>query len=329
MPYRFAIVGCGNISTRHAEAIRKVGTLVGVCDPHLSRAEKLADLYGSHAFPDPAEMLLDTKPDIVAVCTPSGMHPAHVLNALDAGCHVVCEKPLAITSQGARELLKKADFNGRKIFVVKQNRFNPPVLAVKKLLDAGKLGSVHAFQINCLWNRNDDYYITAPWRGTNSMAGGTLFTQFSHFIDLLYWLLGNIREVKGWRGNFCHQTLLEFEDTGTAAIRMEGGAIGSLHYTINAHRCNLEGSIALFGDRGSVKIGGPYLNNFEYFDVQGETVDDWVGLYRHAVKSGHDAVYETVVKALEDPVNTAVEGTDALRSIEMIEQIYNASPMLP
>lgn len=328
MPYCFAIVGCGHISQRHAEAILQAGHLAGVFDTNPTKARVLAASFNCEVFSQLHDLLSIAKPDVVSVCSPSGMHPDHTIAALKACCHVVCEKPLAISSDLARSVLELASLSGKKVFVVKQNRFNPPVLAVKELIDKGKLGFIHSFQINCFWNRNKQYYEAASWRGRRAMAGGTLFTQFSHFIDLLNWFLGNIREVKGWRGNFCHADLIDFEDTGAASILMESGAIGTLQYTINAHQQNIEGSISLFGSKGTVKIGGPYLNHLEYFDVEGESTEQWMKQQSSSVASGHFAVYNAIVKALNNPASKTLEAEEALKSIEMIEQIYHASPML-
>ncbi len=148
---------------------------------------------------------------------------------------------------------------GKRLFVVKQNRYNPPVIAVKKLIEEGALGKIYSFQLNCFWNRTDKYYHQS-WRGTQVYDGGILFTQFSHFIDLLYWFLGEVDQVSGMRANFHHSESMEFEDTGIANLIMKNGAIGTLNYTVNANQSNMEGSFTLFGEKGTVKIGGQYLN---------------------------------------------------------------------
>ena len=332
MPYQFAIAGCGHISARHAAAISRVAKLTAVCDSDILKARSLAQLYNVPAYPSLDALLADHRPHIVSVCTPSGDHPAHVAQCLSAGSHVLCEKPLAISAQAARPLISLAQANNKKLFVVKQNRYNAPVVFVKKLLDSQKLGSIHSFQVNCFWNRPAAYYQNS-WHGTLERDGGILFTQFSHFIDLLYWFLGDIAQASGWRANFCHQGIIEFEDCGAATLVMKNGAAGSIQYTINTHQANMEGSIVLFGDKGTVKIGGNYLNRLDHFAVEGEAaaaIMNEPGLMPSTNDNfnKHEVVYTELVKALSDPGHSFVEAAEALKSIEMIEQIYNGSPML-
>jgi predicted dehydrogenase len=215
--------------------------------------------------------------------------------------------------------------------VVKQNRFNPPVVLVKKLLDENRLGRIHAFQVNCFWNRSRAYY-NSPWKGKKDKDGGILFTQFSHFADLLIWFLGEAVSVKSMKSNFIMKDVLEMEDTGFALLRMKHGAIGSFNYTITSFEKNMEGSITLFGEKGTVKIGGQYLNTLEYFNVEGETLprmdharhaNDY-GFYLGSM-SNHDIMYENVLNALNNTSHSIVEGSEALKCIHLIEQINGAS----
>lgn len=334
MPYRFAIIGCGYISRRHAAAIKSAGTLLAVCDINASKAASLAHEYEVPAYTDIADLLNSETPDVVTVCSPNGFHPDHVIAALRSGSHVLCEKPLSISAEDGLRMVEESSKSGKRLFVVKQNRYNPPIIAVKKLLDDGEMGKILSFQINCFWNRPASYY-SEPWRGTLSQDGGTLFTQFSHFIDILYWFLGEIDQVSGWRANFYHQNLIEFEDTGVANMVMKNGAIGNIHYTINAYESNLEGSITVFGEKGTVKIGGRYLNNLEYLSVENKVnpvidhgqpqivnYDYWDSMGNYPV------VYRELLKALDDPEHAFVEAAEALKSVEMIRQIYNASPII-
>lgn len=334
MPYRFAIIGCGNISRRHAAAIGRVGTLAAVCDIDNERANRLASEFGCRPYTDFTALLTNENPDIAIVCTPNGLHPNHVISALEHGCHVLCEKPLAITSAAGRQMLDTASRSRKKLFIVKQNRFNPPVVAIKRLIDDGKLGPIRSFQLNCFWNRPASYY-RDQWRGTRDLDGGTLFTQFSHFIDILYWFLGDIEQVSGWRANYTHQGIVDFEDTGAAIIQMKNRALGTLSYTINSHHANMEGSFTLFGERGTVKIGGPYLNLIEHFAVEGEEMpvhanaapSNIYGTYTGSMSNLH-LVYPELIKSLDEQEHSMVDAAEALRSIEMIEQIYAASPFL-
>jgi len=331
MSYRFAIIGCGSIASRHAEQISSVGHLSGVCDINEIRAQKFAGLYNTSPYYNTADLLARERPDVVVVCTPNGLHPLHCITALEAGCNVLCEKPLSITASDGYKMISAAQKAGKKLYVVKQNRFNPPVMAVKTLLDNGRLGNIQSFQINCFWNRPDGYYHNS-WHGTKDMDGGILFTQFSHFIDLLYWFLGDIDSVSGWRSNFQHRDSIHFEDTGVANLVMKNGSIGTLQYTINAHRSNMEGSFTLFGQKGTVKIGGQYLNSLDYFSVENETApssritfpNNYVQ-YQGSM-SNHHIIYEELIKALSDPGYGFLEAGEALKSVEMIERIYSASP---
>src|SRR5947207_11099086 len=175
---------------------------------------------------------------------------------------------MALSVQDCGEMIKEAERANRRLFIVKQNRFNPPVEAVKKAIDEGRLGKVYSIQLSCFWNRNNEYYDNS-WKGTLNMDGGTLFTQFSHFIDLLYWMIGDIKTVQAFTSNFHHQGEIEFEDTGVVALQFYNGAIGTINYTVNSFKKNMEGSLTIFGEKGTVKIGGQYLNELEYKSIDG------------------------------------------------------------
>jgi UDP-N-acetyl-2-amino-2-deoxyglucuronate dehydrogenase len=334
MAYRFAIIGCGTIAARHAEHIQSLGTLVAVCDILPERAREFGERYKVPAYGDLQILLRHHQPDVVTVCTPNGFHFQPASTALQAGCHVLCEKPLTNRSADAQKLVETAAIAKRRLFVVKQNRYNAPVAAIKKLLDAGTFGRISGFQVNCFWNRPDAYYANS-WRGTLDIDGGSLFTQFSHFIDLIYWFLGDLEQASGWRANFFHANTVEFEDTGAATLLMKSGAIGSLNYTTNAHRSNLEGSFTLFGERGTAKIGGQYLNLLEHFSVTGQEAPvlpqakpaNSYGYYEGSM-SNHRIVYEELIRALNDPLYRSVEAAEALKSVEMIEMIYRSSPFV-
>ncbi|MES1219642.1 MAG: Gfo/Idh/MocA family oxidoreductase, partial [Bacteroidota bacterium] len=243
-------------------------------------------------------------------------------------------KPMPIISADAKKMIAAAELASKKLYVVKQNRYNPPVAFLKQLLDENKLGNIFSFQLNCFWNRTDDYYKDS-WHGTADMDGGILFTQFSHFIDLLYWLLGDVSFVSGIRSDYLHKSTIEFEDCGVAMLRMNNGALGSISYSINSYKKNMEGSLALFGEKGTVKIGGQYLNELEYFSVDNEqppvlpkgNSSNQYGFYEGSM-SNHDKVYEMMVKAIEDPSVSFITAEEGLKTVEIIEKIYKASPML-
>lgn len=327
MTSKFAIIGCGRIARRHAEQIIKVGKLVAVCDIIYSNAAELGHEYGAKVYTS-IEELLHHEPsvDIICICTPNGLHAKHSILSLNAHKHVLCEKPLAIHSEDARKMIAAANLADKKLFVVKQNRYNPPVVAVKNLLNEDKLGNIFSFQVNCFWNRPMAYY-TSPWKGTKELDGGTLYTQFSHFIDLLFWLLGDVKEVKAISKNYEHPTI-EIDDSGVVIIEMLGGAIGTLNYTTNSYQKNMEGSFTIFGEKGTIKIGGEYLNELEYQCMEEEITNlspgkpaNMYGFYQGSM-SNHDKVYENLLRAIEEPGYEFASAMDGLKTVEIIEKIY-------
>ena len=268
--YQFALIGCGKIARRHAENIQIIGRLKAVCDSIPERADALAKEYNCAAYYSIDDLLKqETEIDVVSVCTPNGLHAEHSIKSLQAGKHVLCEKPMCLTSVAAWQMIETAHFFRRKLFVVKQNRYNEPVQIVKKLLNENRLGKIYSFQVNCFWNRPQSYYC-GDWKGTKTLDGGILYTQFSHFIDLLYWFLGDVSSVKAYTTNSAARKNMEIEDSGVAVLQMQSGVIGTINYTINSYSKNLEGSFAVFGENGSIKIGGQYLNTLEWYEVKGE-----------------------------------------------------------
>lgn len=329
MKPRFAIIGCGRIAKRHAEQIIKHGTLAAVCDIIPQKADEMAAIYKAKPYYS-IETLLATEQDlaVVSICSPNGLHTQHSIKALEAGINVLCEKPLSINSADGEEMIAAAAKANKKLFVVKQNRYNPPVAFLKELINKGKLGKIYSFQINCFWNRPDGYY--TDWKGKKDLDGGTLFTQFSHFIDLLYWLLGDVATVKAKIKNFAHTTI-EFEDTGMVLFEMKSGTIGSLNYTVNSFNKNMEGSFTVFAEKGTIKIGGQYLNELEYFNAEeiatpelpkGNPANGY-GFYQGSM-SNHDKVYENLVQALQNPAHEFASAAEGLKTVEIIERIYKA-----
>ena len=332
MTMNFAIIGCGRIAQRHAEHIAKVGTLVAVCDTVEDKAKALAEKYGAKVYTDSKAMLAaENTIQVVSVCSPNGLHAEHTIQSLRAGFHVLCEKPMALSVQDCGEMIKEAEKANRRLFVVKQNRFNPPVAAVKKLIDEGRLGKIYSAQLSCFWNRNNEYYANS-WKGTKALDGGTLYTQFSHFVDLLYWLVGDVKDVKAYVQNFHHEGIIEFEDTGVATLQFYNGAIGTINYSVNSYDKNMEGSLTLFGEKGTVKIGGQYLNELEYQSIEGYEIKDLppgnppnnYGKYFGSM-SNHDKVYKNVVEVLQDGGVIATNGFEGLKTVEIIDKIYSAA----
>jgi UDP-N-acetyl-2-amino-2-deoxyglucuronate dehydrogenase len=330
MQKSLAIIGCGRIGWRHAERAIHVANVKAVCDIVQSRADELAVLYKATPYYNIEDLLAaEHGIDIASICTPNGLHAVHSIKCLKAGINVLCEKPLCISVSSGEQMISAAAEANKKLFVVKQNRYNPPVAFLKELLNDNRLGNILSFQINCFWNRPDHYY--TGWKGTKKLDGGTLFTQFSHFIDLLYWLLGDVTEVKKITKNLAHPAI-EFEDTGVVLFNMRSGAIGTLNYTVNSFEKNMEGSFTVFAEKGTIKIGGQYLNELEYFNVQnieqpdlpkGNTANSY-GFYQGSM-SNHDKVYENLMKALDDNDHIFSNAAEGLKTVEIIEKIYNAT----
>ena len=328
---KFAIVGCGRIAKRHAEHIVCYGELVAVCDIDINRSNDLANQYDVPSYNNLAEMLSNEKGiDVVSICTPNGLHAEHAIMSLKAGFHVLCEKPIAIDVQDCGAMIKAAEAANKRLFAIKQNRFNPPVAEVKKLIDNGTLGKIYSVQLSCFWNRDFDYYKDS-WKGSKNLDGGTLFTQFSHFIDLLYWMIGDVKIAKGFGKNFAHQGIIEFEDTGVVILEFYNGAIGTINYTVNSYGGNMEGSLTIFGEKGSVKIGGQYLNELEYQKIENYKIDKLpagnrannYGNYQGSM-SNHDRVYENVVKVLKDGDAINTTSFEGLKTVEIIDKIYSS-----
>lgn len=329
----FAIVGCGRIAQRHAVQVENVGRLQAVCDVVEDSVARLARSYDAQPFTDIDEMLAARADeiDVVSVCSPNGLHSAHTIKSLEAGCHVLCEKPMAISVLDCGDMIQAAEHANRRLFLVKQNRYNPPVAAVKKLLVDGELGRIYSAHVNCFWNRGAHYY-ESDWKGTRDVDGGCLYTQFSHFIDLLYWMVGDVKDVSAVTGNFCHQGMIEFEDSGCAILRFHNGALGSVNFTINSYGKNMEGSLTLFCENGTVKIGGEYLNELEYQSLRGDPIEGLpsggpaseYGRYE-ASKSKLDKVYENVQEVLRNDGVIGTAAFEGLKAVEIIDKIYAAA----
>ena len=332
---KFALIGCGKIGVRHAEHIKHYAELVAVCDIDKEKTATLSREYNTVAYTDLDALLAnETGVEVVSVCTPNGLHAQHSIKALRAGKHVLCEKPMAISVNDCGEMIKEAERANKRLFAIKQNRFNPPVIAVKNAIDKGVLGKIFSFHVSCFWNRNEHYYHNS-WKGTADMDGGTLFTQFSHFIDLIYHLLGDVNNAYALTRNFAHQSVIDFEDTGVAILELHNGAIGSLHYTVNSHQRNMEGSITLVAEKGTVKIGGQYLNELEYQNIEGFEIRDLpkgnkannYGDYTGSM-SNHDKVYENVADVLLRGEAISTNSFEAMKTIEIIEKIYRSAKKL-
>lgn len=331
MKKNFAIIGCGHIANRHVEHIKKhsAAEIVGVFDVDDMVMNSFSKRHAVKSYGSLAELLSDKSVDVVNICTPNGSHADLAIQVLEAKKNVVVEKPMAITTESALKMETVAKDSGVQMFVVKQNRYNPPVARVKELMDAGVLGEILMVSVNCYWNRNADYYTQSPWRGTKDLDGGTLFTQFSHFVDIIYYLFGEINNVNGVVRNVSHKELIEFEDSGTFSFEFENGGLGNFCFTTSAYEQNMEGSITIFAENATIKIGGKYLNTIDYQKTKGFDITDIpnsspannYGFYEGSM-SNHDRVIDNVVETLNGREEAMTSAKEGRMVVEMISQFY-------
>lgn len=338
MTVKFAIVGCGAIGSRHAAVIdaEERGSITSFCDVEVEKIQDLVNKYGPHimSFTDYDEMLQKTDATVINICTPHGLHAQMAIKAAKAGKHILVEKPMALTVSDATEMIRAAESNNVHLMVVKQNRFNVPIAITKQAIESGKLGKIFMVQCNVLWNRHDGYYAESNWRGHKELEGGALYTQASHFIDLLNWWFGDVDDVEAEVSTKNHD--IEIEDCGNALLRFDSGVMGALTWTTCVYNKNYEGSITIIAENGTIKIGGPYLNKIEYWDVRAFPLQDDLsfadkpnsyGEYQ-GTSSNHDQVVTNVVAKLLNERHHVVEGDEGIMSIKAIEMIYNKARYL-
>lgn len=328
---KFAVVGCGNIGSRHLAVIeaQEGARVVGICDTDPTKREKYGPLYDNvTTYASIDDLLRESEADVVNICTPHNLHAEQALKVIAAGKHVLVEKPMALSVVDTDRMIEAARAAGVLLMVVKQNRYNLPVVLTKSALEAGHFGRLLMAQCNVVWNRYDGYYRQSPWLGRRKDEGGALFTQVSHFIDLLTWMCGDVVDAGGLIETKAHS--IEIEDCGSAWLRFESGTIGSLFWTTCAYNKNFEGSITLLGERGIVKMGGQYLNRIEHWDVEGSPLPEgveWVdrpnayGKYQGS-SSNHDKVIRDVIRAVNREECGVVSGEDGRRTVKAIEMIY-------
>ncbi len=329
---KFGIIGCGRIAQRHAKHISEKGELVAVCDIIDERAKKMGKEFNARHYNSVQKMLEIEKDkiDVISICSPNGLHAEHSIRSLEAGFNTLCEKPLATSIKDCESMILAAERSNKRLFVIKQNRFNPPVAALKHAIDEGKLGKINSVQLSCFWNRNNEYYENT-WKGSLDMDGGTLFTQFSHFVDLLYWIIGDIEEVKAYTNNYDHKGIIEFEDTGVVILKFQNGAIGTINYTVNSFEKNMEGSLTVFGESGTVKVGGQYLNELEYQNIKDYKIENLspgnkannYGTY-YGSMSNHGLVYDNLIDVICNGGTISTNSFEGLKTVEIIEKIYNS-----
>ena len=327
---RIALVGCGRISRNHFDAIAKVDglTLTAVCDVVVERAKAAGEEQGVPWFTSVEEMLRVVDCDAVAICTPSGLHPRHGIVAARAGKHVISEKPMAISLVDADALVHACDAAGVHLFVVKQNRLNTPVQLLKRAITKGRFGRIWTANCTVRWTRPQDYYDQAPWRGTWEFDGGAFMNQASHYVDLLQWLVGPVESVMAQTATLARQ--IEAEDTGAAVMRFRNGAIGVMEVTMLTYPRNLEGSITILGEKGTVKIGGTAVNKVEHwlfadYDDDDKAVESASTTPPNVYGFGHEGYYRNVLAVLRGQAQPDTDGRAGRKSLELILGIYESA----
>jgi len=328
--FRIALAGCGRISKNHFDAIDKVDglELVAVCDVDPARAEQAATENRVACFTSYEKMIREAKADVITIATPSGLHADQGIAAAQAGKHVVMEKPMAISLTGADTLVQTCDKAGVQLFVVKQNRLNPPIQLLKHAVEKNRFGRVYLASCTVHWSRPQEYYDQAPWRGTWEFDGGAFMNQASHYVDLIQWLMGPVESVMAKTATLARR--IETEDTGVAILKFRNGALGSIEVTMLAYPRNLEGSITVLGEKGSVKIGGTAVNKVDYWQFAEYDDDDKL---IEAVDTnppnvyglGHQGYYRNVLAVLRGEAKPDTDGRAGRKSLELILGIYESA----
>lgn len=325
-----ALVGCGRISEKHVQGIKahQELQLVAVCDIKKEKAEKIATETGAKAYTNYEQMLDAEKPDAVAIATPNYLHPQMTVAAAKRKIHVITEKPMALSLKDARNMIYSCKNNKIELFVIKQNRYNPPIQKLKEAIDKGRFGRLYLGTIIVRWQRPQEYYDQDEWHGKLLKDGGALLNQASHHVDMLRWLLGPVESVQGSTHRLARN--IETEDTALAMITFKNGALGLIEATTLTHPRNLEGSITIQGEKGTVKVGGTALNKMEHWEFADFDNDDdnikTVGTNPPNVYGfGHQEVYKNVVDCLVRKIACHVNGEDGYKTLELIMAIHKAS----
>ncbi len=331
---KFAVVGCGHIGKRHAEMIRRneEAELIALADVRNRDDLGLVDL--DVPFFKSLEELLAAKLDIdvINIATPNGFHAEQALMALEARKHVVIEKPMALNKADAEKVIFKALNVHRHVFAVMQNRYSPPSVWIKEMVESGRLGKIFMVQLNCYWNRDDRYYKAGSWHGNKQLDGGTLFTQFSHFIDILYWLFGDLANISSRFYDFNHSHLTDFEDSGYVTFDFLNGGSGVLNFSTAVWNKNLESSMTIIAENGAIKIGGQYMDKVEYCHVKDYEMPQLAptnpgndyGAYKGSAQN-HNFVIDNVVDVLNQRANITTNALEGLKVVDIIERIYKAN----
>lgn len=330
---KIALIGCGRISGKHLESIAQLPNdlkLTAVCDIQAERARAAGEKYHVDWYTDYEELLEKEALDLVAICTPSGLHPQHGIAAARKGMHVIVEKPMAITLESADQLIHACDQAKVELFVVKQNRLNTTLQLLKRAVDKGRFGKIYMVQSNVFWQRPQSYYDLAKWRGTWEFDGGSFMNQASHYVDAVQWLIGPVEHVMAETATMERQ--IETEDTGSAILKFRNGAIGTINVTMLTYPKNFEGSITILGEKGTAKVGGIAVNHidkweFEDYDDDDRLIEESNYNPPNVYGLGHLPFYQNVLAVLNGAAEPDTDGRSGRKSLELIIAIYKSAQM--
>ena len=329
-PIHFGLIGCGRVAPRHAQSFAELADarLVAVADVIESRAQRFAKEHRAEAYGDYRRLLDRRDINAVSICTPSGMHAAIAIEAMQAGKHVIVEKPMAMNLRDADRMIATAEATGVQLCVILQNRYNPPMQDLRRVVDEGKLGRLLLGNATVRWYRPQEYYEDG-WHGTWAMDGGALMNQSIHHIDALQWLMGDVESVFAYTATLAHR--MEAEDVGVVVLRFKSGALGTIEGSTVTYPENLEGSVALFGERGSVKVGGTALNRKVIWKIEGELEHERESLTRDQVDppsvygTSHKHVIADMLAAIRENRAPRTNGRGARKSVALVLAIYESA----
>ena len=331
---KFAVIGCGHIGKRHAEMITRNpnSELVALIDVK-KKSDLQIDHYNVPFFSELSDFFkTNIDVDIINIATPNGFHAENALLSLENNKHVVIEKPMALNKFDAEKIIYKALQMQKHVFTVMQNRYSPPSVWIKEIIKKNILGKIHLVQLNCYWNRDERYYKSDSWHGSKKLDGGTLFTQFSHFIDILYWLFGDIKNISSRFYDFNHENLTEFEDSGAISFDFVKEGAGVLNFSTSVWDENLESSMTIIAQNGTVKIGGQYMDKVEYCHIKDYIMPELAptnpgndyGFYKGSAQN-HNFVIQNVIDVIYGNASITTNSLEGLKVVEIIERIYSKS----
>ena len=328
---KIAVTGCGRIAKNHFGAIEKLADdleLVGLCDDNPQVLREHMERHGVPGFTSYDDMLHNLDCDLVSLCTPSGLHSAQTILAARHGRHVMTEKPMATRWKDGLAMVQACDEAGVRLFVIKQNRRNATLQLLKRAVEEKRFGKIHMVHLNVFWTRPQEYYDSAKWRGTWEMDGGAFMNQASHYVDLLEWLIGPIADVQAMTGTLARD--IEVEDSGVLNVRWRTGALGSMAVTMLTYPKNLEGSITILGDKGTVRVGGVAVNDIQIWDfAEPRDYDEQIKAANYQTTSvygfGHPLYFKNVVDVLRGEVQPETDGREGLKSLEVLIAAYRSA----